>query len=70
MICGKENLVQKDISQLKSRFDITVNKEFQDYVGCEIIKEKDTIFIHQTKLINKIIREFSPEIKGIEKIHQ
>ena len=48
LICGKENSVQKDISQLKSIFDITVNKEFQDYVGCDIIKEK-TQFLY-TKL--------------------
>ena len=52
---------------MKSIFSITVNKEFEDYVGCEIIKVKDTIFIHQTKLINNIIRELSPEIKCSEK---
>ena len=31
------------------------------------LSKKRHIFIHQTKLINKIIREFSPKIKGIEK---
>ena len=67
LLCGQEKSVENEISELKSKFDITVNNEFQDYVGCEIIKEKDTILIHQTKLINKIIREFSPEIKGTEK---
>ena len=67
LLCGQEKSVENDISELKSKFDITVNNEFQDYVGCEIIKEKDTILIHQTKLINKIIREFSTEIKGTEK---
>ena len=70
LLCGQEKSVENDISELKSKFDITVNNEFQDYVGCEIIKKKDTILIHQTKLINKIIRELSPEIKVIEKIQQ
>ena len=40
LLCGQEKSVENDISELKSKFDITVNNEFQDYVGCDIIKEK------------------------------
>ena len=62
-MCGDENSIKNDISIIEEEFEITVEENFNDYVGCEVIKKDGYIFIHQRKLIDKLLEDFKSEIK-------
>ena len=67
LMCGDENSIKNDISIIEEEFEITVEENFNDYVGCEVIKKDGYIFIHQRKLIDKLLEYFKSEIKNKEK---
>lgn len=52
-----ENILNKLVEIFKSEFDI-VTSDFNQFVGIEILRENDSIFIHQAKYIDKILRKF------------
>ena len=59
LMCGEEESIKRDIELIKKKFDITVDVDFEDYVGCEVLKKDDMIHIHQKNLIDKLLKDFS-----------
>jgi len=60
IILGTEETIQGIINELSKSFKVKVLGPLEHYVGCHIIenKEKDTIWIHQPKLLKHLEESF------------
>ena len=54
---------KKEKEKLENEFELTVNSELNEYVGCQMKIRRESIFIHQSKLIKKIYSEFNEDLK-------
>ena len=52
--------------KIENLFELTVNSELNEYVGCQMKIRRDSIFIHQSKLIKKIYSEFNEDLKSFK----
>lgn len=58
ILTPKQNVLHEIISELKKNFEITIT-EPNYFVEMEIIKEKGSVFIHQTNYIQKLVKKFN-----------
>ena len=57
LITGDEKAVKAFKAELKKYFNTKEEGEMTEYVGCMVKRAGDTIYLHQTDLINKIERK-------------
>ena len=58
IITGNEDLVQEAIRDLKRFFNMAVQGNLEDYLGCEIIKTKDGFQIAQKRIVKDSTENF------------
>lgn len=66
LIIGPTNQVNILLQELKDRFEVRVNKNLKEFVGCELIVKDYKIILHQSKIISKLLKEFNEEIKDLK----
>lgn len=66
IIIGPTNKVHDLIKELKERFEVRVEYNIKEFVGCEMIVENDKIILHQRKIILKLLKDFNKEIKDLK----
>ena len=47
------------------RFELWVEDNIIEYVGCELIIKDDKLILHQHKIILKLLQDFDQEIKDL-----
>ena len=65
LITGDEKAVKAFKAELKKYFNTKEEGEMTEYVGCMVKRAGDTIYLHQTDLIDKIERKFGERAKKL-----
>ena len=63
LIIGPTNQVNVLLKELEDIFEVRVDKNIKEFVGCELIVQDHKIILHKRKIIAKLIQEFNNEIK-------
>ena len=66
LIIGPTNQVNTLLEELKNIFEVRVDKDIKEFVGCELIVQDYKIILHQRKIIAKLLQEFNEEIKDLK----
>ena len=66
LLVGNYESLKNEKEKLENEFELTVNSELNEYVGCQMKIRPDSIFFHQSKLIKKIYSEFNEDLKSIK----
>ena len=66
LIIVPTNQVNTLLEELKNRFEVRVDKDIKEFVGCELIVQDYKIILHQQKIIDKLLQEFNDEIKDLK----
>ena len=66
LIIGPTNQVNILLQELKNRFEVCVDKNLKEFVGCELIVQDNKIILHQRKIIAKLLQDFNEEIEDIK----
>ena len=66
LIIGPTNQDNVLLQELKDRFEVRVDKNLKEFVGCELIVQDYKIILHQRKIIAKLLQEFNEEIKDLK----
>jgi hypothetical protein len=61
VIGDNADVIMNFLRELKTKFDITMDKEPKVYLGMELKNENENLILHQPNYINKILREFKME---------
>ena len=66
LIIGPKNQVNVLLQELEDRFEVRVDNNIKEFVGCELIVQDHKIVLHQRKIIAKLLQEFNNEIKDLK----
>ena len=66
LIFGNEEEVKATLKQIEAQFDITRSKDVEDFIGCNIERDQDAIYLSQPNLIKKLITKFEDKIKNLQ----
>ena len=64
LFIGDHELITEEIYKINDSYGIRMKYPVTDYVGCELVHEKDGIKLHQMTIINKIADNFKNEISN------
>ena len=59
---GDKAAVKLAIEQVSKRFTITTQGKLDDYLGCKFTRVKDSLYITQPHLVDKLIRKYEAEL--------
>ena len=62
MCLGDNEAVHEAINDIKKIFKIKINDNLDDYLGCKILTNKSTAFIHQPHIYDHLKQKFLPII--------
>ena len=62
---GNKHIIENEINTLKERYSLRLKTKVDEYVGCQLIIESNSIILHQQRLIDKMESEFSDRLKNI-----
>ena len=65
LITGDQKAIELFKGELKKYFNTKEEGEMTEYVGCMLKRLDDTIYLHQTDLINKIDRKFGDRARKL-----
>jgi len=65
-ILGNEKEVKEVLSKIEKGFDITRSQDVEDFIGCNIERDQDTIYLSQPDLIKKLLKKFEDKIKTLQ----
>jgi hypothetical protein len=66
LVLGHEQEVKKILKQVEEVFDITRSKDVEDFIGCNIERDQDMIYLSQPDLIKKLIGKFEDKITNLQ----
>ena len=66
LIIGPTNQVHQLIKEIKVRFELHVENNIKELLGCELIIQDKKIILHQLKIILKLLQDFHQEIKNLK----
>jgi len=62
LLIGNKGAIDIAVEEIQGIFDITTS-EVNDFVGCTIKKDGDTLTIHQPDIIQQMYESFKPELE-------
>ena len=65
IMIGTKSLIYEELEDLKKTFSIKHKSGIQEFIGCTIERDGRALLLSQTKLIKKLLKEFSQKIEGI-----
>ena len=63
LFIGETKQIGLEIELMKKQYNLSINKKLNDYVGCEIHVNDNITYLHQTKLIMKMLSDFEEKIE-------
>ena len=66
LIIWPTNQVNVLLKELKERFEVRIETNMKEFVGCELIVQDNKIILHQRKIIIKLLQYFNQEIKYLK----
>jgi len=66
IIAGDEELIEDTIESLKKVFNIKVQGDLEDYLGCEITRNERGFCISQRRIIEDLVERFKDYLSGRE----
>ena len=66
MFIGPTDQVNVLLKELKERFEVRVEENIKEFVGCELIIYNEKIILHQRKIILKLLQDFNSEINNLK----
>lgn len=62
MIIGNKYYVLDEIEMVQKSYSIRVNNSVFEYIGCQILPSNNKSILYQSKLIDKIVKEFEDSL--------
>lgn len=59
LLCKDKSILMEIINDLQTNFDLKICTVLSNYVGMQIEKSENYIFIHQTKYIDQLLKKFN-----------